>query len=343
MSTINTLFGAAGVLTKREAERYSISDLIDAAATNDRSRLAFYDEVSAAVAAKHPGLQPSTVRSYFVPADVMTRNLTAGVPAQGGYLVDTTNAAFGDMLFGADVLSLPMTKIAMAGNAQIPVVSSASAAWLANEGTEYSGADPVFAQRGLTPKTVSTVVTMSRAFDKQSRDGGMQLVQRQLVEKVRETVGTAVIAGTGGAQPTGLLSVSGTASTSGSTLGWNGITDLLNAVEGYSTDDLVFVVGVNAARLLRRREKAAGSGVILDAGQIGGIRCLVSRCCPTDALVLASWPNVVFASFGPLELTVVNNATSAQFLAGQIGVRVMWSVDVSVIQPGVVGKSTSIT
>ncbi len=237
-----------------------------------------------------------------------------------------------------------MTKISMQGNAQIPVVSSASAAWLSGEAAEFSGADPVFVQRGLAPKTLSSVVTMSRPLDKQSRDGGQPLVQRQMVEKVRETVGAAVIAGNGsGGAPTGLLSISGTASTSGSTLGWNGITDLLNSVEGYSTDDLVFVVGVNAARLLRRREKAAGSGVILDDGKIGGIRCLVSRCCPTDALVLASWPNVLFASFGPLELTIVNNATSAQFLAGQIGVRVMWSVDVSVMHPGVVGKSTSIT
>lgn len=118
---------------------------------------------------------------------------------------------------------------------------------------------------------------------------------------------------------------------------------MLAASEGYDSGSLAFVAGVTAAKLLRSRETFSGAGAILSNGAIDGVPCHVSRACPPDALVLAPWQSVVYASWGGLEVTVSPVASGTAFGAGRIGVRLTATLDFALEQAACVAVSTSIT
>lgn len=350
MNTHHTRFadGARVGLTRHELGRYSLARLAVAAAGEDRGELTFYRDHSDAVA-RRIGAPPSTFNSFYLPADyvdpVQTRDLTSGNAAGGGYLVAGYEVAFADGLYGATPLGrLPMRTSGATGDTGIAVTGSAASQWLSTEATQTNTADPTFGIRSGVPKTVSTVSNMSRHLVLQTGPAGVRYVERQLGKKVGDTVATALFNGSGASgEPLGLLNVSGTTSTSGSSLGWSGIRDLLAAAEGYEAGDLVFVMGVNAAKLLRSREKATGSGFVLADGRIDGYPVLVTRCMPTDALLVAPWSLVNMTTWGALEVTITPFSSPGAFQSGKIGMRIMWSLDFTVDHPAVVGKATSIT
>lgn len=335
---------AAGCLdlTRKEAARYSLVELIDAAAVEDRSKLQFYRECSDAIAAR---LGPaSTGFSFYLPTDVMTRDLTAANASGGGYLVGQ-EMSFASGLFGANLLSaLPMRTLPLTGNGVMAAMTPATTQWLGGEAAESSTADPTFGQRAVDPKTVIVTFFKSRQLHLQAGPSGQSFIEQQIGAKLGEAAGIALVNGSGvSGQPVGLLKAVGTTSTSGSSLAWSGVSDLIAASEGYTASGLIFVLGVTAAKLLRQREKASGNGMVYADGKIDGIPVIVSRCAPADSLLLAPWPTVVFATWGAPELTVTPLASSSAFQTGKIGVRLAWSVDFIADQASAVGKSESIT
>lgn len=327
-------------LTRKEVDGFLFGELIQAAATDDLPRLRRYRGYSDAVAAS-AGRQTTTGWSFFIPGDVLTRDLTAANAPGGGFLT-STDVSFGSGLYGASLLgSLPMRVQPMSANAALAVTSSVATQWLSTEGTQATQADPTFGQRAMTPKTVAAAVFIGRTLSIQT---DTRFIEQELGAKLGEAVATALISGSGAAgEPTGLLTLAGTTSTAGASLAWAGVRSLISAAEGYTAGGLVFVAGVTAASLLRSREKATGSGMILADGKIDGIPLIVSRCAPADALILAPWPLVVMATWGALEVTITPLASPGAFQSGKIGVRLMWSVDFVPMHASVVGKATSIT
>ena len=155
---------------------------------------------------------------------------------------------------------------------------------------------------------------------------------------------TALIDGSGAAgQPQGLLNASGTTSVSGSSLTWANICTLIDAADGYELDGLSFVLGNTTAKLLRQREKAAGSGFILSNGTIDGVPAYVTRSAPTDSLLVFPAGRIVAAEWGALEVAITETASASAFATGKVSIRLMQSVDWFAEKPAVVGKSTSIT
>lgn len=325
-------------------DQFDVADYIDAVARGDDRQVNRIREQSERVADRL-GAQSQMGGLIFDIGSVQRRDLTVGGGSSGGYLVGTDQAYAGNLWAGSVLGAVPVTMLTgLVGNVAITATTSITTGWLGGEAAEAPDVAATFGQRAMLPKTVAAVMTLSRQMDVQLAPSGRAHVVSQLQAAIRQAADVAVINGSGSAgQPQGILNASGITNVSGTTLGWSGIRDLLEAVEGRDVGGLAFVCGTTAAKLLRSRERFSGAGPILDAGRIDGARCVVSRACPADALVLAEWPRVVVGVWGGLEVVATSRASAAAFKAGQVMVRAMLSMDVALEQPSAVARAVSIT
>jgi HK97 family phage major capsid protein len=317
-----------------------VAGLVEAHLLGDDATLKAYREKSDEMFARQ-GLQPGATSAYRLP---LTRDMdksTAGA-------VVGTELDFASALFSASLASkLPMRRMeGLTGDLSLAAGSATTTVWQAGEDAEITASEPnSFGARALTPKSVGCVIWLTHQFRRQAGPAGNAFIEQQLARALAQAIDVALIDGSGNSgQPQGLLRASGTTSVSGSSLGWSGLRDLIEAAEGHDSGSLAFVAGVTAAKLLRSRETFSGAGAILREGAIDGIPCHVSRACPTDALLLAPWQSVVYATWGTgLEVTISPVASSAGFAAGKIGVRLTLDVDFVAEQAACIAKSTSIT
>jgi HK97 family phage major capsid protein len=331
-------------LPKRVLDRYSIGELIRAAAHEDTNTLAFYSEISDSVAAK-TGQQPSATRSFFVPGDYMRRDLTVATPSAGGYLVDAPVLDFAGALHAASLTSrLPLRRIPAKGNASVAVmVDAPTTTWLSSESAEIADAAPTFGTRSATPKTVSTVAWLSRQLVLQA-PASPGFAEQQMAAEMAKAIDTAFVSGSGASgQPTGLLTLSNTTNQSGTSLAYTGVTAMVKAAEGYSANQPHVLMGVDTAALMRQRAKVTGSGPILDGGSVDGLPTIVSRAVPANAMLVFDPTLIAEVRWGALEIAVTPFASPDAFKRGAIGVRLIQSLDWIVDHPVAVAKSTSIT
>ncbi|HMM85344.1 phage major capsid protein [Azohydromonas sp.] len=330
-------------LTVRQASRYSLGELIRAAAHDDKSVLPFYREISEAIAAK-TGQQPTTFRSFYIPNDVLVRDMTASGSSGSNYLVGTQNAGFAGALFATSITArLPLRRAQLTGNGTIAAVTTApTVAWLSDEATQAPDGAPVVGQRSMTPKTIATTQFVSKQFDLQS-PGAISFVEQQMGAALAKAVDVAFISGGGsGGEPLGLLQVPNTVSQSGTTLAYSGVCTMIAAAEGYGGAP-VAIMGVDVARLLRQRAKITSGEPIYSNGKLDGLDVFVSRAAPDDAMVLLDPTLIAEARWGTVEVTISPLASPTAFRYGGIGVRLMLSIDWAVDHPSTIAKSTSIT
>ena len=72
----------------------------------------------------------------------------------------------------------------------------------------------------------------------------------------------------------GLMSVPDTSSVSGTSIAWAAILGMIETAEAYSQSpgDIRVLLAPNTAKLFRGREKASGSGFILQGGRIDDVQ-----------------------------------------------------------------------
>ncbi len=331
--------------TAHELSRRPLEQLFEAALHGDVGTLRSWREESDALG-RRMGRANEIYNSFFIPAEYLARDLTAGSGSGGGHLV-ATELDFASGLFGTQLIgTLDLRPMPLEGNIALATASSTAGAtsWMSNEASSVAGTDPAFAQRTGAPRTVGCYFTVSRSLSQLMGLPGWSYIANLSGAKLAEAASTALVNGSGAAgEPTGLLQVAGTTSVSGASLGWSGVRDMLAGAEGYTASGLRFVAGVTAAKLLRAREKASGSGMVMSDGRIDGVPVVVSRCMPADALLLACWPTVTMATWGTPELTITPLASPGAFQSGKIGIRLLWTVDFLADQPAAVAKAVSIT
>ena len=223
--------------------------------------------------------------------------------------------------------------------------SSFTTTWLSTEGSTLNEGDASLGSLALTPHTVGTTVDISRQAMIGLGASGSAFVQGELFGAKDQEVDRAFVNGASASgEPTGLLTLSGTGSQSGSSLAWSGVLAMLETAEKYDeTGSSAWIMSTDVAKLLRGRERAAGSGFILDADKIAARPALASYTIPSGTLIVAPWDRVVMGSWGATEITITPYASASNFQRGIISVRVMASIDFGVDHPSMVSKSTSIT
>ena len=367
-------------LTQEETKRFSISRAILAVRDKDWSKAGFEAECSRAIAsAAGKATDPS---KFYVPLEVqrnanispaaldyharsgmagarsnplvsqnqhLTRADIVGTNSAGGYLVETINLSFIELLrnrtvafrLGATVLS------GLVGNVNIPKqTAAATSAWLATETTSISEVEQTFGQLALTPHTVGGYTEISRLLLLQSSPDVEGIVNADLAAIIGIAVDAGVINGSGSAgQPHGIVGLTGvgTGSTATATLA-----TFLNIQGTVGAANVVPVRGgwagtfvVSAA--LRGRVEFANTyspiwnGSVWD-GEMLGYPAIASNQIPTGDILFGDWAQVVVAEWGVLEVEV---NPYANFQQGIIGVRAMMTIDVGVRYPAAFYVGTS--
>lgn len=323
-------------------DEFDVADYIDAVARGDDRQIHRIREQSERVADRL-GVQPQSGGLIFDVAGLQRRDLVAA--SSGAYLVGQEQQFAGNLWSGSVIGAVPLTRLdGLVGNVTIAATSSITTGWLSDENTAAPDVAAQFGQRAMVPHTVAAIGTISHQLDKQLSPAARAHIVSQLQAAIRQAADAAVINGSGSSgEPLGIIGASGITNVSGTSLGWSGIRDMLEAVEGRDVGGLAFVAGTSTAKLLRSRERFAGAGPVLDAGRIDGTPCIVTRACPADALLLAEWPRVVVGVWGGLEVVATAKASAAAFAAGKIMIRAMLSMDVALEQPSAVARSVSIT
>jgi HK97 family phage major capsid protein/HK97 family phage prohead protease len=368
-------------LSENEAQRFSICKAILAIRDKDWGKAGFEAECSRSIAQKlGKAVDPN---KFYVPLEVqrsrrispealdlhsrsgmngargnplasvqnshLTRADVVGTSSAGGYLVETINLSFIELLrnrtvafrLGATVLS------GLVGNVNIPKQTGASTAmWLSTETTQITEVEQTFGQLALSPHTIGGYTEISRLLLLQSSPDVEGIVNADLAAIIGIAVDAGVISGAGsGGAPHGIVGLTGVgtgsiASTVLSTLltiqGTVGAANVVPVRGGWAG---TFTVSAG----LRGRNEFANTyspiwyGSVWD-GMMLGYPAMASNQVPSGDLIFGDWAQVVVAEWGVLEVEV---NPYANFQAGIIGVRALMTIDVGVRYPAAFYVGTS--
>ena len=347
-------------LSEKETQQFSILRAVVAARDKDWSKAGYEAEVSRTIAQKL-GKVPDATR-FFVPLEVQQRqiadprmqgkrDLTVGTSSAGGYLVGTDSLGFIDLLRNRSVvMNMGARRLTgLQGNLTIPRQSGAATAyWLSTESTAITESQQTLGQLAFSPKTAGAYTEISRLLALQSSPDAESMVMADLAAVVGLAVDAAALNGSGASgQPTGIINTAGIGSVTGGSLAYAGVlefqTDVaaanaLSAACGYVTTPAV------AALLMQRVEVSSTyspiwRGNILD-GVCAGFRGMSSNQVPSANLLFGDFNQLVIGEWGTLEIEV---NPYANFAAGIMGVRAMYSIDVGVRYAGAFSLATSVT
>jgi len=345
-------------LSRKDQSNYSmfrVMRMLSAQNGGDTQRYtaeAAYEIECSRSVAKQLGRQPDGI---FVPADILRRPLdralTSTGGSSGGYLVDTENMGFIDILRNRSVLSQmgARTLSGLQGNVSIPRQSGAGTmAWQAGETATATAADQAFGQYSMTPKTAIAVTEVGRTLMMQSSPSAESMVTADLARIVALGVDLAGLTGTGGAQPIGIENTAGV--TTGQTatnatyalmLAFQGVAAGYNAIlggAGYVTTPAVAAILMAKSRFANT-DTPLWDGSIMD-GQLCGVRAMSSNQVTSGHCIFGSFSELIVGEWSVLELTM-NPYQS--FNAGVVGIRAMYTVDMLVRYPAAFVVSSSVT
>lgn len=340
-------------LNQREQNSYSLMRAIRAMVDRDWSQAGYERECSEAIM-KRAGIASAANGGFYVPYEILAkRDLTAGTPSAGGYLVATDNLAgsFIDLLRNRTVVAklgavmLP----GLVGNVTIPKLTAGGTAyWLTNEATAITESNQTLGQLALTPKNVGAYTEVSRQLMLQSSPAVDALVMGDLAKVLGIAIDLAALEGSGASgQPTGISNTAGIGSVTGTSIDYAKVlefqTDVAagNALAG----NCAYVTTPAIAALLLQRVKVASTysplweGSVLD-GQMAGFRATSSLQLTAASMIFGDFSQVVIGEWGMLEIAM---NPYANFAAGITGIRAFQTVDVGIRQAGAFSRATSIT
>lgn len=344
-------------LTAGETQRFSLRNAVLAAVNKDWSKAGFELECSRGVAQKLG--RTADDHRFYVPFEVLERpvgegrrDLTAASAGAGGYLVETAPVGFIEMLRNRSVvLNMGAMRLSgLQGNVTVPRQSAAATAyWLANEGTAATESQQTFVQMALSPKTAAAYTEISRQLLLQSSPAAESIVSADLAAQVALAVDLAALEGSGASgQPTGLSNTAGIGSVTGTSLAAAGVIEFQTDVASANVNPLRggYVTTPAVAGLLMARPELPSTGTtrlwqgnIWD-GTLFNLRAMTSNQLTAATMVFGDWAEMVLAEWGVLEVEV---NPYANFQAGIVGVRAMYSVDVGIRRPFAFSRATSIT
>lgn len=345
-------------MSKAEVKQFSLARAIKACADKDWKEAQFELDCVKEVARKMN--KAPDPQKFLVPFEVLQRpvdvsrskrDLTVGTVGDGGYLVSTDNVGFIEILRNRSVaFNLGVRRLSgLNGNVTVPrQTGAATPIWLANEASTATESKQAFTQMALTPKTVAAYTEISRLLLLQGSPSVEGIVTDDLAAVVAIAADLSVLNGSGvSGQPTGIIQTAGIGSVSGTTLAYAGVLEFQTDV---AANNVIPVAGgyvttpVVAGKMMARSrfsntDTPLWVGNIWD-GQMAGFRGMSSNQMPTDSMLFGDWQEVVVGEWGVLEVEV---NPYANFQAGIIGVRAMYSLDVGVRRPFAFAYASSIT
>lgn len=334
---------------------YSITRLARGLRENDVARIAPQEKHISDQIAEACGRPPHNGYAYvpYTPPGER-RDLTVGIGGAGGYLI-RTDVAPGDLFIGYvhanSVLEQQgIAHLPMSGNAAFPKVSGTiSTYWNPTEASSFTESQFTFAVEAGSPKTLGSYCEISDLWIKSTSPVAQAFVLREDARATTAEFDKKLINGVGAAgEPMGVLNVNGIGSVSGTSVAYSGILDVIKTVENASgivrLGRAGFVVAPDVAKLLRSRERAAGSGMIMNGCTLADFPCQVSKAMPDGTLIFGDWSQLVLCEWGLLEIGVdPYGSDGGLFKKGLIGLRSIWTIDPVLLHVESFCKVVSIT
>lgn len=339
-------------LTNAEAQRYSVLRAVRAMVDRDWSNAGFEREVHQAIC-KRAGVSEAPNGGFYMPYEVQKRDLTAGTPSAGGYLVATDNlgGSFIDLLRNRTLLArLGATMLTgLQGNVTIPKLTAGGTAyWLTNEATTITESNQTLGQLALSPKNVGAYTEVSRQLMMQSSPAADAMIMNDLAKVLGIAIDLAGFEGSGASgQPTGISATAGIGSVTGTSIDYAKVVEFQTDVAGSNAlaQNCAYVTTPAVAALLKQRVKVASTfspiweGNILD-GNVDGFSAASTLQLTAASMVFGDFSQVVIGEWGMLELAL---NPYANFAAAISGIRAIQTVDVGVRYAGAFSRATSIT
>jgi len=340
---------AALGLSAKEARNFSLIRAVNAVVDKNWTKAGFEAECSREIM-QRMGKQP-TDNSFFIPLEVQKRDLTVATANAGGYLVETANQGFIDLLRNRSVLfAMGARRLSgLQGNISVPKQTAAATAyWLANEATAITESQQTLGQLVLSPKNVGAYTEISRQLTLQSSPEAEGMVMDDLAKVVALAVDSAGINGSGASgQPTGVISTAGIGSVTGTSIAYAGIVEFQTDVAASNAlaPSCGYVTTPAVAGLLKQRVKFTSTaspmweGTLLD-GNVDGYRAMASNQMPSANLLFGDFQQIIVAEWGVLEVAV---NPYAAFATGIIGIRAFYTCDIGVRYASAFSLATSVT
>lgn len=335
---------AAIGLSKRETEQYSLFRAVRAVLDKNWSKAGLEFEA-------HKEIQRRTnanvnENTFYVPLEVQKRaiqtraNDLSVAASGGGYLVETSNMGFIDLLRNNSVaFRAGATRLSgLVGNVNIPKQSAAATAyWLASETTQITDSVQTLVQVPLTPKTVGAYSEISRLLLLQSSPDAEGLVMSDLAKVTAIAMDKAALHGAGGSgEPQGIVGSSDVGSVTATTIG----TDTYKKMLEFQSDLLsanvrggrqAYVTTPAVALLLSGYPRFASTDTpvwngALEEAVMCGKPAFSSNQLEAGYCIYGDWTQLVVGEWGVLS---IETNPYANFQAGIIGVRAMYTVDIA--------------
>lgn len=336
-------------MSQGDLRAYSLTRAILAAATQDWRGAELEREASEAVS-QRVGYAP---KGFFVPFDWLTRDMQAGDPQYGGYLVDTKllSSSFIELLRNRMVLRAAGVTMmgGLVGDIAVPKQTSGATAYWVGEGGAPSESTQVVGQVELKPKTVGAYTDYTRRLLKQSSLDVEAFVRGDLAAVIALAIDYAAFHGLGAAnQPRGLQYVSGIGSVLGGTDGaapdWADIVGLETevAVDNADIGRLSYITNAKVRGKLKQtfRNGTYGEIPIWSGGnlplndypahvtnQVSSTLTKGSSSSVCSAIFYGNWADMVLGMWGELDILVDPYTGST---TGTVRVVAMQDVDVAV-------------
>jgi HK97 family phage major capsid protein len=236
------------------------------------------------------------------------------------------------------------------GNVVMPRQTGAqSITWQAGEGTSITAADQALGQLSLTPKTAIAITDVSEQLLRQSSPSAEAFVMNDLAKVLAIGVDSAIINGTGGAQPLGIKNTTGvTTGQDAASATYAKILAFWSTAAGSNAvlSNPGFLTNAAGAAVLMKTQRFSSTDTPLweGNGQDGtcvGFRAMSTEQVAASNLIFGSWGEVIVGEWGVLELATDTGGT--RFNAAQVGIRAMWMVDVLVRYPQAFVVSTNLS
>lgn len=352
-------------MSKADVRRYSLMRALRAAINNDWKDAGLELEANRELV-KRLDKEPRSAKSFFVPLDVMMRDLPSAQPtlqkrdmtvagvSGSNYLVSTDNMPgnFIELLRNTSVaLRMGVQRLSgLRGNVTIPKMTAGNTAyWLADETTQITESQPTIGQLALSPKNVAALTELSHQLLVQSSPDVEALVLQSIARDIGLAVDVGILRGSGASgQPTGIVTTGSIGAFTGTSLAAAGLLDAqadvaaanaLNPGCGYVTTPAV-------AALLMARPELPSTGTTrmwkgnMAEGSIFDFPAMSSAQMSSATMLFGWWPSVLLAEWGVLELMV--NPFS-DFTRGLTAVRGWYTCDVGVRYAGAWSYASSIT
>lgn len=262
-------------------------------------------------------------RAWGKTLDVQTRALSKGTATAGGNTVPTS---FYDQLVQHLVDSTSMLQLGptiinttSGETLQIPVTTSYGAAALTAEGGAIAGTDPAFGQRSLGAYKYAQLVTVSRELIYDSAFDIAAFVAAAAGLNIGLALGAHLIAGTGTAQPTGVLTSATTGVTGGTAVAGaftaDNLIDLMFSVVGpyRASASAGWLVKDASLGAIRKLKDGAGRYLYDPAPVIGAPDVLLGKPIKTDANMPGVGLSAKSVAFGDFSRYFVRFASGVRF------------------------------